>query len=148
MKKKNQRTSSMPSLSDHNREMLHFKSSLPEHDTLDETIGDMYRTSYLKNCNFLKQIDLKYSLENSDLNPASMTSRADQIKGPNTELELKTKVPKKSPENEAILKAMEKRIDAYLLKQKKQELYGYKTLENWNAKSNNVKLRYRYFAYF
>jgi hypothetical protein len=71
----------------------------------------MYRTSYF--------------------NPVTMRARIANMKVYKTKSVQKPKVLMKSPKNEAILKAMEKRVNTYLHKQKKERLNGNKTLGNW-----------------
>lgn len=79
-----------------------------EHDELDETIGEMYRSSYF--------------------NPSTHTARLATLKL--SEGDKKHKV-KQSDKSKAVLDSLEKRINGYLHKQKKDELYGYKTLREW-----------------
>jgi hypothetical protein len=112
----------MSMLSDTSLESLKCRTALTENEELDEAIGDMYRTSYF--------------------NPVAMTARILDMKVYNTKPDHRPKALMKSPKNEAILKAMEKRVNTYLHKQKKEELYMNKTLGNWQTKSySNLKLR-------
>ena len=81
-----------------------------DHDFLDETVGDMFRSSYY--------------------NPSMHSARFGSLKSVSQSQPKLNSNHQRSPENISILKSTEKRVNNYLHRQKKQQLYGFHTMRN------------------
>lgn len=80
-----------------------------EFEDLDETLGEVYRSSYF--------------------NPSTYKAKFETL---NSTIAKPSKLPpEKVAANKAIIESMEKRISKYLNKQKRDEKYGAKTLRNF-----------------